>query len=173
MGGGSQEESVSGGWAAGGGPSSAKAAEWRRLIALFLWALDPLTAFPASGQLSAIPGTHSPRGNFTFSWNQQENRKRLENQATHDSGGRRPRSGSTVLLPLGISGFKRTRGNVRSAQTEIKRARPAILFCGRGPDTGGGAGPPAALDAGTHPAAAAARLPIGALLTRNRGLRAA
>ena len=64
------------GWAAGSGPSAA-AAGLRSLTARFLCALDPPTASPAPGQLSAFPGAHSLRKNVKFSWYQQENRKRL------------------------------------------------------------------------------------------------
>lgn len=42
-----QEESVTGGWTAGGGPLSGRTAEPRSLIVLFLWAIDPLMAFPS------------------------------------------------------------------------------------------------------------------------------
>jgi hypothetical protein len=66
-----------GGGVAGRGPLSAAAADLGSLIVRFLWAIDPLTASPASGQLSAIPGAHSLRKNVRFSWYQQENRKRL------------------------------------------------------------------------------------------------
>ena len=159
---GAGEECVGRGRAAGRGPFISRSSGSEELIARFLWAIDPLTASPASGQLSAVPGVHSLRKNFKFSWYQQENRKWLgkggyvkqwfkEAPLWINSPGC-PLESMDLNTHSGMCVLCWEINNLETNQASTSALAELLV------DTGGaGRGPPAALDAGTQPGASAAQ----------------